>query len=267
MKLLIEHHTTYEYTWPVLYSIQHVRLTPPQDGHQKVLAWQVKTPGKASQSIDHFGNTVMTFSVNSQHSELNVRSEGTIEIAPLTDGYLPEEKNGPNPMVFQAFTPLTRPNVQMHEFSSLMADRKMSFKHRVLTLANVVADRVVYTKGSTTVADSAQQAFENGQGVCQDHAHVMLACLRAHGIAARYVSGYYYNPNALAHDSHAWVEVFDPDRQQWLGIDATHRAWVDENHCKIAVAKDFSGASPVRGIRTGGGKERMQSQVTIVCMD
>lgn len=267
MKLLIQHQTIYEYTWPVLYSIQHVRLTPQQVGHQKVLAWHVRTPGKASQSVDHFGNTVMTFSVNGQHSEICVASQGTIEIETLTDGYLPQEKSAANPLVFQAFTPLTQANAEMRDFSSFVADHKMSFKHRVLALANVVADRVAYTTGSTTVADSAQQAFDNGQGVCQDHSHVMLACLRAHGIAARYVSGYYYNPNAATHDSHAWVEAFDPNLQQWVGIDATHRAWVDEKHCKIAVAKDFTGASPVRGIRTGGGKERMQSQVSIARID
>ena len=267
MKLRIQHHTTYRYTWPVLYSIQHVRLTPRQTGNQRILDWKVKTPGKQNAATDHYGNSVLTFSVNLQHRELTVQSSGRIEIDPLHDGYLPVEGNTLNPLVYSPTTPLTTFNEEMRGFASFVADKNIPFAHRMLTLAHAVADRVVYTKGSTTVADSAMQAFENGQGVCQDHSHVMLACLRAHDIPARYVSGYFFNPNVEQHDSHAWVEVFDESRQQWLGVDATHKALVDGNHCRLAVAKDFTGASPVRGIRTGGGQESLDVHVLIERLD
>lgn len=267
MKLRIQHHTTYRYTWPVLYSIQHVRLTPQQQSNQRILDWKVKTPSKQNTAVDHHGNTVLTFSVNQQHRDLTVQSFGHVEIDPLHDGYLPPETNALNPLVYTPTTPLTEFNSEMLEFSSFVTDQHIPFAHRILTLANAVANRVEYTKGSTTVADSAMQAFDNGQGVCQDHSHVMLACLRAHNIPARYVSGYFFNPNVEQHDSHAWVEVFDENRQQWLGVDATHNALVDGNHCRLAVAKDFIGASPVRGIRTGGGKESLEVQVTIQRMD
>ena len=263
MKLHIQHHTTYRYTWPVLYSIQQVRLTPYQHGNQRIIDWKIKTPARQSMSSDHHGNTVLTFSVNQQHRELTVQSNGHIEIDPLTDGYLPNDHTTLNPLVYTPTTALTEFNGEMQEFASFVSDTKISFPHRMLTLAHAVADRVVYTKGSTTVADSALQAFDNGQGVCQDHSHVMLACLRAHGIAARYVSGYFFNPNVEQHDSHAWVEVFDEKRQQWLGVDATHKTLVQGNHCRLAVAKDFTGASPVRGVRTGGGQESLNVQVTI----
>lgn len=267
MKLRIQHHTTYRYTWPVLYSIQHVRLTPQQQANQRVLDWKVRTPAKQSTAFDHHGNTVLTFSVNQQHRELTVQSNGHVEIDPLQEGYLPPTPKALNPLVYTPTTPLTEFNNEMFEFSSFVTDSHIPFAHRILTLANAVADRVEYTKGSTTVADSAIQAFDNGRGVCQDHSHVMLACLRAHNIPARYVSGYFFNPNVEQHDSHAWVEVFDENRQQWLGVDATHKALVDGNHCRLAVAKDFIGASPVRGIRTGGGKESLEVQVTIHRVD
>jgi len=267
MKLRIQHHTTYRYTWPVLYSIQHVRLTPQQQANQRVLDWKVRTPAKHSTAFDHHGNTVLTFSVNQQHRELTVQSNGHVEIDPLQEGYLPPTPKALNPLVYTPTTPLTEFNNEMFEFSSFVTDSHIPFAHRILTLANAVADRVEYTKGSTTVADSAMQAFDNGRGVCQDHSHVMLACLRAHNIPARYVSGYFFNPNVEQHDSHAWVEVFDENRQQWLGVDATHKALVDGNHCRLAVAKDFIGASPVRGIRTGGGKESLEVQVTIQRVD
>ncbi len=267
MKLRIQHHTAYRYTWPVLYSIQHVRLTPQQDATQRLLDWKVKTPARQHSARDHHGNTVLTFSVNQQHRELSVQSNGHVEIEELDDGYLPPETKALNPLVYTPATALTEFNDEMKDFASFVTDKHIPFDHRVLTLANAVADRVAYTKGSTTVADSALQAFDNGQGVCQDHSHVMLACLRAHGIPARYVSGYFFNPNVEQHDSHAWVEVFDKDRGQWLGVDATHKALVRGNHCRLAVAKDFTGASPVRGIRTGGGQESLEVAVTIQRVD
>lgn len=263
MKLRIQHHTTYCYSWPVLYSIQHVRLTPQQDSKQRIIDWKVKTPTKQHSARDHHGNTVLTFSVNEQHRELTVQSNGHVEIDALRDGYLPAESKALNPLVYTPTTPLTQFNREMEEFASFVTDTHIPFAHRMLALAHAVADRVAYTKGSSTVADSALQAFESGQGVCQDHSHVMLACLRAHGIPARYVSGYFFNPHVEQHDSHAWVEVFDENRQQWLGVDATHTALVHANHCRLAVAKDFTGASPVRGIRTGGGKESLNVQVMI----
>jgi transglutaminase-like putative cysteine protease len=246
-----------------LYSIQQVRLTPHQHANQRIVYWKVKTPTRKNASTDHHGNTVLTFSVNQQHRELTVQSNGHVEIDPLIDGYLPNDSTTLNPLVYATATPLTQFNSEMLEFASFVSDKNISFTHRMLTLAHAIADRVVYTKGSTTVADSAQQAFDNGQGVCQDHSHVMLACLRAHGIPARYVSGYFFNPNVEQHDSHAWVEVFDENRQQWLGVDATHKTLVQENHCRVAVAKDFSGASPVRGIRSGGGLESLEVKVLI----
>lgn len=267
MRLHIEHNTTYRYSWPVLYSIQHVRLTPAQNAHQQVLDWKINTPARQHAAADHFGNVVTSFSVNQPHRELLVRSSGTVEIHAPIDGYQTETDTAVNPLVYASPTKLTQYNEEMKAFGSLVVDKHIPFTHRLLSLAHAVADRVSYTKGSTSVADSAMQAFDNGQGVCQDHAHVMLACLRAHGMAARYVSGYFFDPKAETHDSHAWVEVFNPERGQWLGIDATHRSVVAGQHCKLAVAKDFTGASPVRGIRSGGGQECLEVHIEIQALD
>lgn len=267
MKLSVLHNTTYRYSWPVLYSIQHVRLTPHEHSNQRILDWKIKTPAKHQSAMDHHGNAVLTFSVNQNHRELTVQSSGYVNIEPLHDGYLPAEKNKLHPLVYAPTTPLTQFNVEMQEFASGVTHTNTPFAERMLALGHAVADRIEYTKGSTTVADSAMQAFENRRGVCQDHSHVMLACLRAHGIPTRYVSGYFFNPYVEQHDSHAWVEVFDEQRQQWLGVDATHKALVHGNHCRLAVAKDFVGASPVRGIRTGGGEESLDVQVNIQRVD
>ena len=113
MKLRIQHHTTYRYTWPVLYSIQHVRLTPQQDNKQRILDWKIRTPAKHHSACDHHGNAVHTFSVNQQHRELTVQSHGHVEIDSLDDGYVPLQQLSLNPMVYTPTTPLTQFNVEM----------------------------------------------------------------------------------------------------------------------------------------------------------
>ncbi|HEX4879488.1 MAG TPA: transglutaminase family protein [Limnobacter sp.] len=263
MKIHIQHHTTYSYTWPVLYSIQHVRLTPVHSATQQVLTWRVKAPAKTSRSTDHFQNTVHTFTVNHAHNVLHVESSGEVELLHSPSAYQPKLKESIHPLVYCNATALTEYNEEMQQFASHVSNSHLPFADRLLALAHAVADRVVYTKGSTTVSHTAQHAFDHGLGVCQDHAHVMLACLRSHGIAARYVSGYFFNPDAPRHESHAWIEAFDPACELWLGVDATHRALAQQQHCKVAVGKDYTGASPVRGVRSGGGDESLEVKVTI----
>ncbi|MDH4394479.1 MAG: transglutaminase family protein [Limnobacter sp.] len=263
MRVEIHHSTKYHYRNPVLYSIQQVRLTPRADSSQHVVNWNVQAPTKHTAKPDHFDNTVNTFTLNRSHSELAIVATGVVDLLDLDHGYIKHWETQVNPFVFASSTELTQATDEMVQFSSVVSRMEMPFERRILTLAHAVADKVQYTKGSTTVADSAQVAFENGKGVCQDHAHVMLACLRAHGIPARYVSGYRYSDSAPEFASHAWVDVYNLDKHAWLSVDATHRSLAGENHCRLAVARDYSGAAPVRGIRSGGGKEQLEVDVQL----
>ena len=240
-----------------------MRLTPRIKTNQRILHWKIDAPGQTSTSLDHFGNTTHQINLNNQHQTLNLHAQGEVELLGYDHGYLPFGPDEPNPLVFSRSTDLTRPNPDIVEFSSLLGHTNISFENRMLELAHAISNRVVYTSGSTTVTHTAADALESGQGVCQDHAHLMLACLRAHGFCARYVSGYRYSEQAPEHASHAWVDVFNPTRQAWLSVNATHRCLADENHCRLAVGKDFTGASPVRGVRSGGGKEKLTVQVNI----
>lgn len=267
MRVEIMHSTRYKYVQPVLYSIQQVRLTPRSESNQQVVNWTVRAPARQTRKADHFDNTVCTFTMNKSHSELSIVANGVVELNDLQAGYFNEPRGLVNPYVFATATELTEATEEMVEFSRFVSNKVPDFETRILDLANAVADRVKYTKGSTTVADSAKVAFENGRGVCQDHTHVMLACLRAHGLAARYVSGYRFSETAPEFASHAWVDVFNPEKQAWLSVDPTHRALAGENHCRLAVARDYAGAAPVRGIRSGGGGEKLEVQVELKRLD
>jgi transglutaminase-like putative cysteine protease len=124
-----------------------------------------------------------------------------------------------------------------------------------------VCETVRYMPGTTSVEDSAVQAFARGQGVCQDQAHVFIACCRSAGIPARYVSGYLCSVDGSDSASHAWVDAWLEDAQGWLAIDVMHLKPKGERHCRLAVGRDYLDAAPVRGVRRGGGDEVMDVSV------
>ena len=126
------------------------------------------------------------------------------------------------------------------------------------------AKRSTTRKGATDVHESATRAFARGKGVCQDHAHVFIACCRTAGIPARYVSGYLYTGKEGEVASHAWVDAWlGRDKAAGCRIDVTHRTLAGGRHCRLAVGRDYLDACPVRGVRRGGGAEEMQVAVSV----
>jgi transglutaminase-like putative cysteine protease len=131
-----------------------------------------------------------------------------------------------------------------------------------------------YETEATDVSTPALEALRLRQGVCQDFAHVMLACLRSLGLAARYVSGYLLTepppgqPRLLGADSsHAWVSVYVPGdgkRGQWLDLDPTNRRSPGEDYVVLATGRDYSDVSPIRGVIHGGSNHQLHVAVTVL---
>ena len=127
-----------------------------------------------------------------------------------------------------------------------------------------------YAPGVTTIGTSPTEVLETRRGVCQDFAHLMIACLRSRGLPARYVSGY-LRTNAHAADgaeklvgdgaSHAWVSVWSPP-YGWIEFDPTNGCFAGTDHVAVAWGRDFGDVSPLRGVILGGG--RHQLSVTVV---
>ncbi len=122
-----------------------------------------------------------------------------------------------------------------------------------------------YLTGATAVTTTASSALKLGKGVCQDHAHLFLACCHVQGIPARYVSGYIDPGNSAHAESHAWVDVWveDADFQGWTSIDVTHACFQNAQYCRLAIGRDYDSAAPVRGVRRGGGMESMEVHVSV----
>jgi len=133
-------------------------------------------------------------------------------------------------------------------------------------IASRVRSRVSYMAGATGVRTSAQEAWDQGQGVCQDMAQVTVALLRAAGLPARYVSGYLHaDPAAepgqtVLGESHAWVEYW---AGSWLPLDPTSGAAVRERHVVVARGRDYVDIPPLKGIYHGAPTSALDVTVEV----
>ena len=260
MQLHIHHETRYRYEQPLKYSVQSLHLTPRRDPCQRALSWNISAPGRRVEQIDAHGNVSHLLTLEEPHREILIVVRGVVETADTEVGMDP----GPlSPFAYLAPTALTAPSDEMRAFAARAVAGEAGPLARAMALAQAVCDAVRYRSGSSDVSDSAASAFANGAGVCQDHAHVFLACARAVGLPARYVSGYLFTGEASEAASHAWVDVWLGAELGWHALDVTHGRQALRTYCRLAVGRDYLDAAPVRGVRHGGGGERMQTRVLV----
>jgi transglutaminase-like putative cysteine protease len=259
MQLRIHHRTTYSYDEPVKYTAQTLRLTPRREGAQRILSWSISVPGRRTEQLDAHGNITHLLTLEEPHRAIEIDVRGVVEMTGEEefvrfDGSL-------SPLAYLAPTALTSASAQMAALARERLAGEGALRERLYRLASGVYETVRYMPGTTSVEDSAAQAFARGQGVCQDQAHVFIGCCRSAGIPARYVSGYLCSVDGADSASHAWVDAWLEDAQGWLSIDVTHLKPMGEHHCRLAVGRDYRDAAPVRGVRRGGGHEVMDVSV------
>lgn len=261
MRHVIKHSTRYRYSTAVGYSIQVLRLTPRQDEHQRLLRWHIDAPGPLAQQVDAYGNITHTLTLTQPHESIEVHVTGQVEVDALPDGAIPREDSRLPIQAFCISTALTHCDSTIRSFARDALPDGLREPDDALALAAAIGRRVAYEPGITNVTTAASQVLELERGVCQDHAHLFLACARGLGRPARYVSGYLYTTTENM-ASHAWVDVWWPGKG-WVSIDVTNQQYASDHHCRLAVARDYESASPVRGVRNGGGEERMQVDVWV----
>lgn len=259
MLLTIRHDTAYRYEATVHYSIQQLRLTPASGAAQVVRRWTIDAPGKLDGTFDAYGNVLHTLVLNKPHDEIHLHVAGEVDTIPLVDGQL-RDAVGPVPLEhYTCATRLTEADAAVCDLSRTV--ESLSSAAGLIKLSEEIVQRVKYRPGITEVTSTAAQALALGNGVCQDHAHLMLACCRTRGIPARYVSGY-IEPGDVPHGaSHAWVDVWLDSG--WVSVDVTHAAFASEIYCRLAAARDYEAAAPVRGRRIGGLEEKLNVTVKV----
>jgi len=226
-----------------------------------VLTWRIEAPGRLQRFTDAYGNVSHTMVLTAPHDSIRVVVAGSVDIGTPAPKAETADRE-PSPLVFAVATKLTAADEPVREF----AGRHLRGKGRssdFLALAESICGAVAYETGVTEVTSTAAHALEVGRGVCQDHAHLFIACCRAAGVPARYVSGYVDPGHSDQAASHAWAEVWI-DAEGWVSIDVTHRQLAGDWHCRLAIGRDYLSAAPVRGVRTGGGEESLRVQVSVL---
>ncbi len=262
MRLHIHHTTAYRYEDFVAHSTQYLRLTPHDSARQKILSWDLRLPAQASRSVDAYGNIMHVITVDFPHQDIVIEAEGYVDVEDCAR----ESTGNLSPLIFLRATPLTTADRAIVEFVQPLTDTAECFPEKAAwQLMEKLREHMTFQSGETTSCTTAAEAFGKRQGVCQDFAHVYLACAHALGLPARYVSGYLYTTSTEHVASHAWVEVWMDD--YWWGLDIANGVEAGHQHLKLAVGMDYLEACPVRGMRNGGGHEKLEATARVRMMD
>jgi len=262
MRLAISHSTHYTYDTQVAYSIQRLLLTPLSFASQRVVSWDIKAPGieNAMQYSDAFGNRVHLISSFNPQGTHTIVAEGIVDVedaAGLVRG-LPSRVPD---QVYLRQTDFTLPSAAMVEMLDGVGEKPgqgIAFLHGLMAATR---GAVVYETGTTHAYTTAAEAFAQGRGVCQDHAHVFIGLARACNIPARYVTGYLMADD-VSPAAHAWAEALVPDLG-WVGFDAANGISPSDNYVRVASGLDAAGTAPLRGCRRGGQAEQMTVEVRV----
>ena len=272
--LEIVHETRMHYQGAARASYNEARMTPLTLPTQTALQTRVSvgngTPVWAYH--DYWDTVVSSFDVQAPHNELTVRSHAMVETSPAPAPPDPlawdELRAGADAGLvaeYLAATPRTTVDAALAG-AARERTRGAGPLETATAVAAWVRERVEYMPGATEVQTSAQEAWDQGQGVCQDIAHLTVALLRETGLPARYVSGYLHpRPEAglgqaVAGQSHAWVEFWAGD---WVALDPTSMAEVGSRHVLLARGRDYADVRPLSGVYSGSAAENFGVTVEV----
>lgn len=257
MQLKISHTTTYAYDSPVTYGLQKVRLRPRLSHQQQVVDWSVDVTGGKIETgyLDHYGNHVDLVSTTPGAQSITITAGGTINTQD-TAGIFGQVYTRAPLWHFAKPTALTAAGPQIQEMSETLQGSK-DLLGSLHAITAEILEKVTYDVGETGADTPAETAMTLGSGVCQDHAHILIAASRAAGLPARYVSGYLLLDDRIDQDaSHAWAEVHVPDLG-WVGFDVSNGICPDERYVRVAVGRDAHDSAPISGLRIGAGDEAL----------
>jgi transglutaminase-like putative cysteine protease len=242
----IRHVTSYAYSDLVTLAHNEARLSPRngpfQVAHHARLVVD-PTPAFLTREHDYFGNAVNLFVLQEPHRRFSVTAHSV------------------------------RWNGAIVEYAAESFTRGRPLLAAAIDLSRRIHEDFDYRAGVTTTATPVATVFEQRNGVCQDFAHLMIACMRSHGLATRYVSGYLLTHPAAGHPrrvgadaSHAWASVYCPE-YDFIDIDPTNDLVVTIEHPTLAWGRDFGDVSPLKGVVLGGGAHRVEVSVEVMPVD
>lgn len=272
-RMAVVHETAYEYESDVVASFNEVRMTPTSGPGQLLVHHRTTvTPYVALFTYrDYWGTTVEAFDLHTSHARLSVVSDNVVESwSPSRTVESPSWDDLHSSDLQDQFVEYLR-HTRLSPALSDADSTVDAFRSAATPLAaaeacvDLVRQRMTYTPGATHVHTPADEAWANGHGVCQDYSHVTISLLRSLGVPARYVSGYHYTGSGeidepVLVESHAWLEAWVGE---WIPFDPTNGLEVGERYVTVAVGRDYSDVSPMRGIFSGGASRAIDVTVTM----
>ena len=284
----IRHTTLYAYTDPVPVCHNLVHLAPRDTAAQSCREHRLviePLPSVRAKRRDWFGNDVEFFSIQEAHEGLSVTAMSLVDVASPVLGKgvktpawedvvatIPTELSAPGLAVYY----LTLPSPRLRPSAALADYARPSFPERrpifdaLLDFTARIHNDFAFDSKATTVQTPPEELLELRRGVCQDFAHLQIACLRSLGLAARYVSGYVATtpppgmPRLAGADaSHAWVSVFCGPLG-WVDFDPTNDAVVGDMHVTVGWGRDYGDVCPIQGVFVGGGQHSMKVGVDVI---
>jgi transglutaminase-like putative cysteine protease len=282
----VRHETAYSYASDVVHSHQLLHLVPRPAPYQQCLEHTLDISPAADrrkEEIDAFGNPVTRVEFEHPHRRLEVTTDMEVEIysrpvisaadtVPWDRLAARFEYTGRSPsrddleaVRFRSESPYVRVKRMFTDYAEDCFPAQRPILACAQALMTKLHTELMYAPGATTIATPVTEVLEIRRGVCQDFAHLMIACMRSRGLAARYVSGYVRSLVGSA-ASHAWVAVYTPPFG-WLELDPTNDTMVGTDHIAVAWGRDFGDVSPLRGIILGGGSHRLSVDVRVERLD
>ena len=287
----VRHATTYAYSKPVDLAAQMMHLRPLRTPWQTVLEEQFHIKpdkGRLVDRSDHFGNRISWLFFDTAHTEFEVVSEAVVDVRaqpyPEPDDTPPWEAvrdaafvGGPGAWQAAEFR-FESPRVGLLAGTRDYCAASFQPGRPILSAFIDLNDRMFrdfkFRSGVTTISTPIAHVLERREGVCQDFTHLMLSGLRGLGLPARYTSGYIRTrpPPGQARRrgadlSHAWVGAWMGPEHGWVGLDPTNGVLVREEHVILALGRDFSDISPLRGMILGGGQHTLRVGVDLEPME
>ncbi|WP_425064053.1 transglutaminase family protein [Pyruvatibacter mobilis] len=272
MRLIVEHSTCYRYSDPVRFVVQSLKLSPSRFDGQRVIRWSVAAEGCTITAAftDGYGDGVLTLTCAEARDEVHVKVSGEVVTADMA-GVLRGHKEKISPRAFLRQTGMTEPSDEIRDLALGVAaglgrtdDQQPGTLDLAHALSDAVADAVVYAPGTTHAHTTAGEALTEGQGVCQDHAHILITAARLLGLPARYVSGYLFaDANGVPHEAaHGWAELW-LDGLGWVGFDASNRTCPTEAYIRLGAGLDARDAAPIKGVHVGAAEEAMDVSLVV----
>ncbi|MFQ5624132.1 MAG: transglutaminase domain-containing protein [Paracoccaceae bacterium] len=267
MRLSVNHASVYSFSYPVRYVVQSHRLHPNRFDGQRIVKWRVSVEGArfGAPFRDGAGDTLRTVSLTGPVERVEVRVKGIVETTDMS-GVLAGHRERINPLAYLRDTPATLADAALTGLAktALRGAAGADALDRAHRLSNAVADAIAYRPGSTQAHTTAAEALALGEGVCQDHAHALIAVARHRAIPARYVTGYLHaGGDGSPHEAgHAWAELH-VGGLGWVGFDPANRCCPDERYIRLGSGLDASDAAPIRGVTHGEGTEMLHVTVEV----